>query len=477
VAKRDMIMIGQRFGGYRLEGLATESSIGAVYKARDLRLGRTVSLRIIPPDLARDPITRARLNDELTALAAVDHPNVVPIFEAGEYNGVIFIASRWVDGSALSTLVRNKGAMEPKRAVRLVNAVAWALQAIHALGIIHCNVRPSSVLITPTDHAYLTSFGYARHVSGSRGQPVQDRPLEEYDCLPPEYIAGEAVDTRLDIYGLGCVLYEALTGESPYPCASRAAKVYAHLFSEPPSARLRRPAVPEALDAVIRRATAKHQRDRQQSAGEFAIDAAGALHMSAPPWATTPRPRMASPEDEQVPRRVGPPVARHDEHGSANAEAAHVHRPRSITSATLATRPAEMPVLAQDGYSTPVFFRASRSWRRRWVLWAVGMLLFLAAPALLLVAVADHSSSTGRPTAAASPAPASAPIRERPVSGSGQPFASTPVARNLARGPTTQIIPSFMVLLVSGARTATALTSGHKARERSRSFGDPRCPA
>ena len=307
----------RQFGSYELEELVHESQSGVVYKARDVRLQRTVALRIVAPGLTDDPVTRARLNREATAIAQVDHPNVLPIYEVGEHDGSLFIASGWVDGRRLSTLLRDEGRLEPGRAVRLVNQAARALQTTHDHGILHRNVRPSSILVTASDHVYLTDFEYARGLHDASLVVLRDRLLSEVDYLAPEYIAGEATDFRADIYGLGCVLYEALTGEVPFPADAVAAKVYAHRFTAPPSARARRPEVPHALDVVIARAIAKAPAQRQQSAGEFAIEAAEAVQLPAPLWATRRRSTDSPPPPK--PRPSAPVEARGQEPGPAHA--------------------------------------------------------------------------------------------------------------------------------------------------------------
>jgi serine/threonine protein kinase len=348
-AGRRPLTIGQHVAGYRLDEVVGESGIGVVYKAYDVRLQRPVALRIIAPELAGDPVTRARLNRAATALAGVDHPNVVPIYEAGEDAGRLFIAVRWVDGSSLRRLVRTEGPLEPQRAVRLVSQVASALQAIHAVGVVHRNVNPLSVLVTPIDHVYLSGFGYARPTDAEPGLTLPHRLPEDVDYLAPEYIAGEEADTRVDIYGLGLVLYEALTGEVAYPAAGAAARSYAHLVSNPPSARDRRPEVPPALDAVIRRALSRNPAERQQSPGEFAIEAAGAIQMSAPLWATHP------PADDED------------------------HRPPD----------------GGDDYDEPTFYTARGRRLRRWGLWTFGLLLFLAGPVALLLVLAHDGPASG----------------------------------------------------------------------------------
>ena len=370
--RADRLGGGQTFAGYELEERVNESRLGVVYKARDVRLKRTVALRIVAPGLTDDPVTRARLNREATAIALVDHPNVLPIHEVREHEGSLFIASAWVDGRRLSTLVHDEGPLEPRRAVALVNQVARALQATHNHGILHRNVRPSSILVNPSDHVYLTDFEYARPLTDASLVVLRDQLLEEVDYVAPEYITGEPTDFRADIYGLGCVLYEVLTGEVPFPAATVAAKVYAHRFSEPPSARGRRPAVPDALDAVIARAMAKAPAERQQSAGEFAIAAAGAVHETAPLWATRRRSVDSSSYDEH---RQGPPAEGRDD-----------GRRERLGQAEAGVRQAETTMSIQAQLSEPVFFRS----RGRLKLWALGtllVLLFVAAPTALLLAI------------------------------------------------------------------------------------------
>lgn len=409
-----MIRTGQTLAGYELQELVGTGQAGAIYRALDVSLQRPVALRILAADLAADPVTRARLNRESTALASVDHPNVAPIYETGESDGRIFIASRWVDGATLSSLVRAEGPLEPRRAARLVSQVASALQATHALGIMHRNVKPSTVLVTPTDHVYLTDFGLARRPEDSTGLTVEENLLESFDYVAPEHISGGAIDARVDIYGLGCVLYESLTAEVPYPRSGSAAKVYAHVSDEPPSVRAQRPEVPERLDAVVRHALAKDPADRPQTPGEFAIDLAGAVDMSSPVWATT-APPAAAPDGRPVP---GPSAASASDAvlnspGDPDAQPARDVPRRGLTdrgagapdtgalvdhSAIDTAEPMTAPGTDHDGdrrtaarvtpgFSDPVYFRSHPRHSSRWVGWAVGVLLFIAAPVALLLAL------------------------------------------------------------------------------------------
>jgi serine/threonine-protein kinase len=397
-----MISKGRTVAGYELEELVAQSPTGLLYRAHDPRLQRQVAVRIVAADVAADPVMRARLNREVTALASVDHPNVPPIYEAGEHEGRIFIASRWIDGPRLTEFVRECGPLEPKRAVRIANQIADALEAAHALGIVHRNVKPSRVLVAQGDHAYLTDFSVARRLSDMTGLTVQEQVVEQFDYVAPEYIEGREIDARVDIYGLGCVLYEALTGEVPYPRSGGPAKMYAHLSAEPPSPRARRAEIPEALDQVVRRAMAKDPDDRQQSAAEFAAQTAGVMDLSVPLWAAR-RPRPGRPPsgaarlERPAPGRVG--------HLQSGAEPARSGAPALAPSAWADERALENPppraphraveqsVGEQAEYYEPVYFRVGHGVLRRRAVRAVAVLIFLAAPVALLIAVAAHAAT------------------------------------------------------------------------------------
>jgi serine/threonine protein kinase len=363
--RRSATTLGGRFAGYELEERVGGGGTGVIFRARDPRLKRDVALRIIGPEFAADPVMRARLNRESTTLASVDHANVAPIYEAGESDGRLFIASRWVRGISLDVLVREQGPLEPRRAVRIVNQVASALQAAHALGITHRNVKPSTVLVTETDHAYLTDFGLARRASDLTGLTMEEHLVESFDYLAPEYLEGRPADARVDMYGLGCVLYEVLTGEVPYPEPTPAAKMYAQRSADPPSPRARRPDVPEPLDAVVRRAMAKDPSERHQSPGEFAVEAAGAVQMSAPPWIAGAASSHALHDvdgQQPEPRSVSPPRARTDQDDRS----------------------------AGDEWHEPAYFAHPGPSLRRRLAVGFAILLFLAAPVALLLALLVH---------------------------------------------------------------------------------------
>jgi serine/threonine protein kinase len=252
--------------------------IGVLYRARQLRLDRPVALKLVDPEVAGDPVVRERLRREARTLAALDHPNVVPLYEAGEEGGTVYIATRWVDGTELGTLIRRDGQLEPSRAARIAAQIASALEIAHEKGLIHRDVKPSNVIVTSEDHVYLTDFGLTKRAGSASGLTAASQMLGTVDYVAPEQIEGNEPDARGDVYGLACVLFETLTGSAPYAEASGGmAKMWAHLNAEPPSVREKREEVPRALDALIIRALAKSPEARPSAAGfrAAALEAVG----------------------------------------------------------------------------------------------------------------------------------------------------------------------------------------------------------
>jgi serine/threonine protein kinase len=249
---------GSTFAGYEIESVVGVGGIGILYRARQLRLDRPVALKLVEPDKASDPVVRERLRREARSVAALDHPNVVPLYEAGEQDGTVFIASRWVDGTELGTLIHSTGPLEPARAARIAAQIAAALEVAHEKELVHRDVKPSNVILTPEDHAYLTDFALVKRVGTAAGLTAVDQMLGTVDYVAPEQIEGGQSDSRGDIYSLGCVLYEMLAGEAPFADQKGGmAKMWAQLNADPQPLRERRPEVPEALDDVVRFAMAK----------------------------------------------------------------------------------------------------------------------------------------------------------------------------------------------------------------------------
>ncbi len=256
------IRIGSEFVGYRIDELIGRGGMGVVYRAHDLRLKRTVALKLMAPELALDERFRERFSREAELAMSLEHPNVVPIHDAGEIDGRLYLAMRHVEGTDLRALLREEGPLEPDRTLAICRQVANALDAAHATGLVHRDVKPSNVLLDGNEHVYLADFGLTRRLDEQGGPAGESRSVGTPAYLAPEQIEGESVDGRTDIYSLGCLLYECLTGDAPFAGGSRLAVAWAHLEEEPPSAHERRPELTEAIDAVIRKAMAKEPDDR-----------------------------------------------------------------------------------------------------------------------------------------------------------------------------------------------------------------------
>jgi predicted Ser/Thr protein kinase len=270
---------GEIIGDYRVEELVGRGGMGVVYRATQESLDRQVALKVIVPELADDPEFRDRFHRESLVAASIDNPNVVPVYEAGQQGNLLYLAMRFIDGVDLRTLLQSEGPLPPDRAAHVIDQVASALAAAHARGLVHRDVKPANVLVDTVagDHVYLTDFGLARRVDSTSAATKTGTMVGTLDYMPPEQITGQNVDARADIYALGCVLYELLTGGVPFERDTEVAKLFAHVSSEVPSARARRPELTEEVDVVIRLAMAKSPEDRYQSVQEFARAATAAL--------------------------------------------------------------------------------------------------------------------------------------------------------------------------------------------------------
>ncbi len=277
------IRIGSEFVGYRIDELIGRGGMGVVYRAYDLRLKRTVALKLMAPELALDQRFRERFAREAELAMSLEHPNVVPIHDAGDIDGRLYLAMRRVEGTDLRALLRTEGALDPPRALAICNQVANALDAAHASGLVHRDVKPSNVLLDANEHAYLADFGLTRQFDEHGGPAGEGRSVGTPTYLAPEQIEGGPLDGRADVYSLGCLLYECLTGEAPFARGSRLAMAWAHLEEEPPNASERRPELPAAIDAVIRKAMAKEPRDRYPTCAALITAAAQALGLGRPP--------------------------------------------------------------------------------------------------------------------------------------------------------------------------------------------------
>ena len=290
-----VLTTGSIVAGYRIERLIGQGATGAVYLAEDAAGGQ-VALKVLIPELAHDSRFRERFLRETQIAAGLDEPHVVPTIATGEDDGTLFLAMRYVDGLDLREMLRREGALGDARAVALVGQVASALDAAHALGLVHRDVKPGNVLVATTDageHAYLCDFGLAKHLSSANSLTGERAFVGTIAYISPEQIEGGTIDARADVYSLGCLLFECLTGEAPFARESELAAVYAHLNEQPPKPSETRPGVPEPFDAVIEKALAKSPDDRYASCGELAAASAAALRGEAPRRRVTRRARIA----------------------------------------------------------------------------------------------------------------------------------------------------------------------------------------
>ena len=271
---------GDRFAGYRIESRLGRGGMGILYLAVEPGLERRVALKLIAPEAASDDVFAQRFAEESRIAASIEHPNVVPIYAAGEEEGVPWIAMRYVAGSDLGRRLAREKKLDPSEAVALIAQVGNGLDAIHTAGLVHRDVKPANVLLggdPGAEHAYITDFGVARNVATQSGLTQTGRFVGTLDYVAPEQISGEPVDARVDVYALGCLLFKLLTGEVPFPREGEAARLYAHLHDPPPAPSLFAPAVPIALDDVVIRAMSKSPEDRYLSAGDLGRAAQAAL--------------------------------------------------------------------------------------------------------------------------------------------------------------------------------------------------------
>lgn len=268
---------GSFFGPYRLMRLLGRGGMGEVYEAEDTRKHRVVALKLISEQFSANPVLRERMHREADAAGRLTEQHVVPIHDYGEIDGQLYLDMRLIDGVSLRSLLRHDGALPPARAVAVVRQVAAALDAAHASGVTHRDVKPENILITGDDFAYLVDFGIARAATDP-GLTHTGMVLGSYNYMAPERFTGGEVTYRADIYSLACVLAECLIGSPPYPADSIERAVGAHLTEPAPRPSQLRPGmVPEAFDQVIAKGMAKNPEERYRSAGELAAAAHDAL--------------------------------------------------------------------------------------------------------------------------------------------------------------------------------------------------------
>ena len=276
---------GEQVAGYQIEEPIGRGGMAVVYRALDLRLGRQVALKVLAPHLGEDEAFRQRFIRESRAAAGVDHPHIIPVFEAGEADGVLFIAMRYVSYGDVRMLVDREGKLTTARTCVITAQVASALDAAHARGLVHRDVKPGNILLAESgasgaDHVYLSDFGLSKHSLAASTLTSTGQFMGTLDYVSPEQIQGHPADGRADQYALACTTVEMLSGSPPFRRDESMALLWAQLEAPPPPLTERRPDLPPAVDAVIRRALAKSPDDRYPTCLEFALALRGACEAS-----------------------------------------------------------------------------------------------------------------------------------------------------------------------------------------------------
>ena len=356
-----MLERGTVIAGYRVDGVLGAGGMGVVYEATQLSLDRTVALKVLGPDVGDDPDFRRRFRREGRIQAALDHPHIVTVHEAGEVDGGLFIAMRLVRGLTLKDMIVARE-LDPGRTLRILRRVADALDAAHEAGLIHRDVKPQNILVGSRDHPFLADFGLTLAADGTH-VTATGQFVGTFDYVAPEQIRAEDPTPAMDIYALAGVLYECLTGQVPFPQRSQAAVIYAHMERPPPRVSDQRPELPEGLDAVIAHGMAKQASARPATASEL-IDAAEHA------FDRRSRAALQPPGPVEAPEEVG---VRGPERSVSTAEAAV---PGERTGATPTTT-----VLAprRPGPTERAPRRARRSGRRVWIVAVLAALVAAAA--------------------------------------------------------------------------------------------------
>jgi tRNA A-37 threonylcarbamoyl transferase component Bud32 len=373
--------LGAELGGYRIDELIGQGAMGMVYRVTNVALNRIYALKVLAPELAEDEQFRKRFQREMQIAASLEHANVVGIHYAGEQDGLLFLAMNYVHGSDLRKLLIEDGALHPPRAVELLRQVALALDAAHASGLVHRDIKPGNILLTVRDgheHAYLTDFGLAKRSDTLAALTVQGAMVGTVDYMAPEQVTGDPSDAHTDIYALGCVLFEMLTGKVPYERETSVATLFAQVNDPPP--RLQSPLAEEYPEfmAVLERAMAKQPDDRYPSAGDLARDASAALSGTRNTGAES---MVATGEARPSEAKAAVPEATGDE-----PQAIAAHGP-------ISDDPAKAPPVAADQPAEKIG-GTDRFRRYGWL--AVGLALVVAAAVAAIIVLTSGGSTPGQ---------------------------------------------------------------------------------
>jgi len=390
---------GAELGGYRIEQRIGQGGMSIVYRVINVALGRVYALKVLAPELAEDEQFRRRFQREMRIAASIDHPNVVGIHYAGEQDGLLFLAMDYVHGEDLRQLILRDGALHPSRAVGLLTQVGSALDAAHAKGLVHRDIKPGNVLLTIRDgeeRAYLTDFGLAKRSSTLAALTVAGSVVGTVDYMAPEQVRGDPADARTDIYALGCVFFQMLTGKVPYERETTLATMFAQVNDSPPVLEARLLDEYPEFTPVVQQAMAKSPDERYLSAGDLARDAAAALRGARYRGAAT----MVATGDAR------PSIARAaaGSSGQAGGSAAATGMASGSGAADTSSEPnmderQTAPPPTQDGGApgeppAPIKDHGGGRIRRYW--WAIaGLAVVVVAAVVTMVLVTSGSSTTG----------------------------------------------------------------------------------
>jgi len=367
--------IGTEFAGYRIEALLGRGGMSVVYRAENARLGNKVALKLLAESLADDESFRERFVRESRTAAALNHPNIVAIYDAGDWEGVLYIAMRWVEEDMKAHL-RREGPLAPDHAIAVAAQVGSALDAAHARSLLHRDVKPANILLEPGEPgappiAYLADFGLTKHLESRSGITASGQFVGTIDYMSPEQIEGREVDSRTDVYSLGCVIFESLAGATPFRRETEVAVLWAHIKDEPPPLTQLRPDIPLEIDTVLAKAMAKSPEDRYPSCRELVADLRHVL----------------------------------------GAAAVETYADRTVNDSV----PGSSPTQAAKTVLQAIQRRPDRRLRRWWLLAALALVLGVAAAAVGY-ALGNGGEAQSPPTRRASVAPPPAPTRQPPLS-------------------------------------------------------------
>jgi protein kinase-like protein len=395
------VTIGSVFAGYVIEDVIGRGGMGVVYRARQSRPERTVALKVLTPEFAQDTSFRQRFERECQIAASIDHPNIVPIFEVNEEGGLLFLSMRYVHGADLGAHMK-AGPISMARTVEIIAQVADALDAAHHAGLVHRDIKPGNILLSEggRGHVYLSDFGLSKRTTSYGGLTETGQWVGTPDYVAPEQINAGEIDGRVDVYALGCVLYEALTGTVPYPQDETVAKLWAHMSLPPPSLQGKAPGIPWRMDEVIQRAMAKPPAYRFASAGDLARAAAAAAADRAvdEPERSVAR-GAAAPVDRAAAALTTNEVDQSDPTGARTASETQ-GAPADAGLTKIATTGGGVTTRAGDRRSRTRVKQVwhGRSLPRNWI-WAAGALVVAVAVAAAVIGLGGSSNSRSTPGA------------------------------------------------------------------------------